>query len=83
MAHREYHSTSGAMLSQKSDDPRRGFVIQTAGRLVGEYDRRIVRQRSCHGYALTLATGELRRVHLRLRGQPDCVQQPGRTGLAL
>ena len=46
-------------VKKKLDDGRRIFLIQCAGRLVGEDHRKPVHNRPGNGGSLTLATGEL------------------------
>src|SRR5262245_52416436 len=46
-------------VAQKLQDMTSGGRIQIPGRLVGEHERRIVRQRASERYPLLLAAGEL------------------------
>ncbi len=49
--------------------------FEIAGRLVGQHDRRIVRQRARQRDPLLLAAGQLRRVVMRPSGEPDLLEQ--------
>ena len=49
--------------------------VQVAGRLVGEDDLRIIRERARQRDALLLAAGKLRRIVVRAAGQSDLLEQ--------
>src|SRR5262245_59255565 len=49
-------------LEHQLDDLGAGRLVEIAGRLVGDEDRRIRHQRTCECDALLLATGALRRI---------------------
>ena len=50
---------------------RAGRLVEIAGRLVGDQDRRVRRQRAGERDALLLAAGELRRIVVEPLGEPD------------
>src|SRR3954469_16734258 len=60
-------------LFEDGDDVGAGFLIEVAGRLVGEDQRRIVDERSGDGDALALAAGELVRTMLGALLQTDAL----------
>src|SRR5690606_26675011 len=49
--------------------------IERAGRLVGEDDRRVIRQRASNRDALALSAGELRGVFVLVPGESEVLQQ--------
>ena len=56
---------------QQIDDLLAGGLVEIAGRLVGEQDRRIGRERARQRDALLLAAGELRRIVMQPFAEPD------------
>ena len=62
-------------LFEDGDDVGAGLLIEIAGRLVGEDQRRVVDQRAGDGDALALAAGELVRTMLRALVQADALER--------
>jgi hypothetical protein len=72
-----------AQIAQQPEDQLRGRPVDLAGRLVGEQDLRLVRQRAGDRDALLLPAGELRRLLAGVLGHIDRFQQlvgPGAAG---
>ena len=59
---------------QQIDHLRAGGLVEIAGRLVGDQDRRIGRERAGERDALLLAAGKLRRIMMQPLGQADLGQ---------
>src|SRR5690606_22959825 len=64
---------------QQIDDARTRLAIQVAGRLVGEQDPRVVRERARDRDALLLAAGQLLWVVVDALAESDALQQRTRT----
>ena len=64
----------GEIREQVDDLPARRRV-EVAGRLVGEHDARLDRQRACDRDALLLAARQVRGQMVRALGQPDLAEQ--------
>src|ERR1044071_10042617 len=60
---------------EDADDLVAGLLIEIAGRLVGEDERRVVDQRTGDGDALALAAGELVRAVLGAVDQADALER--------
>src|SRR5690606_13115445 len=73
-----HHADGGAVRVQLVEQPHDGIAvlgIEVSRRLVGEQDRRAAHQRTRHGDALLLATGELRGVVLYPARHADAVER--------
>ena len=68
--------SGGVDRSQQLHDVPAVRAVEVAGRLVGEHDRRVVRQRAGERHALLLAAGQLRRIVVGAPGQSDFFEQP-------
>ena len=68
------HAALGMLAEQKVDDLLAGGFVEIAGRLVGDEDCGIGRQRAGERDALLLAAGELRRIMMQTVAEPDRLQ---------
>src|SRR5262252_6552883 len=71
---RHQHQRGAALLvasEQELDDLAAGRLVEIAGRLVGDEDGRVGRQRAGERHPLLLAAGELRRIVLAAFAQAD------------
>ncbi len=67
---------------QQIDDLLAGGFVEIAGRLVGDEDRGIGRQRAGQRDALLLAAGQLRRIVMQALAEPDRLPAPAPRALA-
>ena len=74
---------AGVDAIEQRRDVLAGLVVQLAGRLVGDEQRRPVRQRARDRDTLHFAAGELRGQMIGPIGQTDVIQQLARPGAAL
>jgi hypothetical protein len=68
----------GSQVPEQVDDLAAGGGIEIAGRLVGEHDARLDRERARDRDPLPLASGQVPRQVVGARSQPDLVEQPQR-----
>ncbi len=80
------HAALGVLGEQQIDDLLAGGLVEIAGRLVRDQDRRIGRQRAGQRDALLLAAGQLRRIMMQAVAEADRSQflrgARGRIGIA-
>ena len=74
---------AGGQLFEDADDVAAGLLVEVAGRLVGQDQRRVVDERAGDGHALALAAGELVRAMLGAVVEADAIERFERARAAL
>ena len=64
-----------AEIDQQFEHGRAGLLVEIAGGLVGEQNRRAVHERAGDGHALLLAAAQRRRAIVQPRAKPDLLQE--------
>jgi hypothetical protein len=77
VGHDHHRRPSAIDAVEQLHDPDRSLRVEVSGRLVGQQQRRVVDERSRDRHALLLPAGELVRIAVNLRLQPDEPQDLG------